>query len=103
MAVFASIAAGKVAYPASFSAALVDLLDSLFISDPTARLPYGAGGVAALQAHAWFAAVDWTALELQALEPPRSLRVALYDVPPLPVLPLHAPPLARQPAWLQQF
>ena len=101
--VFSKIVDAAVIYPPTFSPALCNLLDGLLAKDPTQRLAYAPGGIANVAAHPWFAAADWKALDLQAVSPPAELRAAMYDLEPLPVLPLNAAPLPRQPAWLANF
>jgi serine/threonine protein kinase len=68
-ATFANIVRGEPRFDRleeAISHEAVDLITKLLVVDPHARL--GANGIEEIQAHPWFANIDWTAIE--TLEPP---------------------------------
>lgn len=63
--VFQNVCAAKYTLPPALPASDKDLIARLLVADPKSRLgaeEAGGGGVAALQAHAFFAGVDWASI-----------------------------------------
>jgi hypothetical protein len=66
------------AFPSACSASAEarDLIRGLLMRDPAARLGSRAGGVDEIKRHAFFAGLDWDALERREVEPPFKPTVA---------------------------
>jgi serine/threonine protein kinase len=61
---------GRVTFPKGlFSREARDLITRLLAPEPAGRLGSGDQGWAAVQAHPWFASVDWALLEARVLPP----------------------------------
>ena len=54
--------------PKMFSPECKDLVQKLFIKDPTKRL--GSNGAEEIMSHVWFTGVDWDAIEKKQVAPP---------------------------------
>jgi protein-serine/threonine kinase len=67
---FERIRSARLNYPAYVSPVAKDLLEQLLARDPKNRLGGGPGDGDEVKVHAWFAAIDWRAINLKLVTPP---------------------------------
>jgi CRP-like cAMP-binding protein len=105
MRVYRRIVAGKApALPASVSAAGADLVRRLLVKDPASRLGYSSPfGMRDLKAHAWFAGVDWDALQAHRMPAPKGIRELIYLFEGTPSVPCEPKVCDADSSWIQAF
>jgi len=69
-AIFQGIIKADPQFPMHFSAASQDFISKLLAKEPTDRLGMGPGRTGDIQAHAWYADLDWEALYKKEVTPP---------------------------------
>ena len=70
MAMFAAIVGGKFTLPRTLSPSAKDVIRRLLTPAPASRLGSGRGGAADVQAHPWFAGVDWAGMAARSVRAP---------------------------------